>query len=71
VLATGGEKNTDVSIRPRPCSRRALVAGYRELDDARALSVPRFYHSTALLLPDARVLVAEAAAGVAGAVDDQ
>jgi len=72
VLATGGEKNTDVFDQTQAVFPAELWSPVTESWTTLApLSVPRFYHSTALLLPDARVLVAGGGRWGGGAVDDQ
>jgi hypothetical protein len=71
VLATGGEKTTDPFDQTQAVFPAELWSPATETwTTMSALSVPRFYHSIALLLPDARVLVAGGGRFGGTAVDD-
>lgn len=71
VLATGGEKTTDPFDQTQSVFPAELWSPTTETwTTMSALSVPRFYHSIALLLPDARVLVAGGGRFGGTAVDD-
>jgi uncharacterized protein DUF4082/concanavalin A-like lectin/glucanase superfamily protein/Big-like domain-containing protein/galactose oxidase-like protein/Kelch motif protein len=59
VLVTGGERRTDGADTSQAIYEAELWSPLTETWQTMARSqVPRLYHSTALLLPDARVLVA-------------
>jgi hypothetical protein len=71
VLATGGEKTTDPFDQTQAVFPAELWSPATETwTTMSSLSVPRFYHSIALLLPDARVLVAGGGRFGGTAVDD-
>ena len=71
VLATGGEKTTDPFDQTQAVFPAELWSPSTETwTTVSSLSVPRFYHSIALLLPDARVLVAGGGRFGGTAVDD-
>ena len=72
VLATGGEKSTDPFDQTQAVFPAELWSPSTETWTTLApLSVPRFYHSIALLLPDGRVLVVGGGRFGGTAVDDQ
>ena len=72
VLATGGEKTTDIFDQGQAVFPAELWSPATETWTTLApLSVPRFYHSVALLMPDGRVLVAGGGRFGGGAGDDQ
>jgi len=59
VVATGGEQTVDGSSIPNAVYQAELWSPATKTWKTLALgSVPRLYHSTAILMPDARVLVA-------------
>jgi uncharacterized protein YjdB len=59
VLATGGEQTTDGSSIPNAVYQAELWSPATQTWKTLSLEqVPRLYHSTAVLMPDARVLVA-------------
>jgi hypothetical protein len=59
VLVTGGNKSTDTFDETKAVLAAELWSPATESYTTMAsMSVPRLYHSTALLLPDGRVLVA-------------
>ena len=59
VLATGGSRNSDVADTAAAVLEAELWSPTTETWTVlSAMQTPRMYHSTALLLPDARVLVA-------------
>jgi hypothetical protein len=59
VLVTGGNKNTDTFNESQAVLAAELWSPVTEAYTTLAsMTVPRLYHSTALLLPDGRVLVA-------------
>jgi hypothetical protein len=71
VLATGGEKTTDPFDQTQAVFPAELWSPATETwTTVASLSVPRFYHSIALLLPDGRVLVAGGGRFGGTAVDD-
>jgi Domain of unknown function (DUF1929)/Bacterial Ig domain/Glucodextranase, domain B len=71
ILATGGEKTTDPFDQTQAVFPAELWSPATETwTTVASLSVPRFYHSIALLLPDGRVLVAGGGRFGGTAVDD-
>jgi hypothetical protein len=71
VLTTGGEKTTDPFEQDEAVFAAELWSPATETWTTMASqSVPRFYHSIALLLPDARVLVAGGGRFGGTSVDD-
>jgi hypothetical protein len=58
VLASGGESSDGVDLTKAVLPAEISGTGDREVDDGGVLSTGREYHSTALLLPDGRVLMA-------------
>ena len=72
VLATGGSKSTDVFDQSQAVLPAELWSPATQTWTTLAsLSVLRFYHSIALLLPDGRVLVAGGGRFGGGTVDDK
>ena len=72
VLATGGGQTTDPFDQTQAVFAAELWSPSTETSTAMAsITVPRLYHSTALLLPDGRVLSAGGGRFGGTAVDDQ
>jgi Concanavalin A-like lectin/glucanases superfamily/Galactose oxidase-like, Early set domain/Bacterial Ig domain len=72
VLATGGNVTTDPHDQTQPVYPAEMWSPVTETWTTMAtMSVPRFYHSTAVLLPDGRVLVAGGGRFGGGQEDDK
>ncbi len=72
VLATGGGRNTDPFAQGQAVFAAEMWSPETETWTTMAANqVPRLYHSTALLLPDGRVLLAGGGRFGGGAIDDQ
>jgi hypothetical protein len=72
ILATGGNVTTDPYDQTQPVYAAEMWSPVSETWSTLAsMSVPRFYHSIALLLPDARVLVAGGGRFGGGPGDDK
>ena len=72
VLATGGNVTTDPYDQTQPVYPAELWSPSTESWTVMAaMTVPRFYHATAVLLPDGRVLVAGGGRFGGGAAEDK
>jgi hypothetical protein len=72
VLATGGGTTTDTFDQSQAVFPAEMWSPITETwTTMAAMSVPRLYHSTAVLLPDGRVVVAGGGRFGGGAVDDK
>jgi len=58
VLVTGAARHSTGRHEQGGARSGTVVAGHRDVADAGSAAIPRLYHSTALLLPDGRVLMA-------------